>query len=1038
MGGQESIRGYLVQTIICVLDAFNEDNDWNAVALEPNVESEKVDIIWYYSDPKKIIVDQVKSSKNQINFPQVKKWTQELEDSIEADDYNIILIGTFSEEVSKANRQGKVVLRLKTLDINGLMSEAAHKLGIYIENKNLEPIQSKARETIIESLITRFEIYSTSGKKLSKRKFDDALFEKINLFLNTNNFQKLTNVQNYETWKLNDDIKFPNNYIWDPRRDELKKEILNVILDENDNRCIRIQGLPGIGKTRFIFECLNDDNFKSLIFYSTADNFIESQAYDIIKKDNTSRLILILDNCSIEQHQKLVNEMVNRKDKIVITVGDTFNTTFEITKTINMQIFDPSYTNKIIKSINSDIETNVVEEITNFSFGFPKLAVSATRSYLENPEEFYKKRFIISNPIFLKRLLAGNLVPNLDFYNRNKRVLTLLSLFSHIGFSGQYFDENIRISERMGIPMNFEPVNDLYKPLRAEAEWIATMASVTWHEFLEVIDFQIARGFISKSNILSLRVFPIIFHLFNDWWYHYGENAYSFLESIPNMYKWKFTHDFFIGMNLYLNFQDDLIYRNVIKFFENVIENKKREYFDGLIHIFIDRFYEFLEQERSEFLSSLLKNPRTALSFYIYLSIQNIIPATDLDKIFSLILEKDNVVIKILKHIQHTYFLDYNKIDERFLLTVLVNKKSEKIVKIIIELIILNYKYINKKLKEFFNEIINEKSHIETFAIYLVPHYLSFDNDTREKLINILYENPKVFPFLLGIITMYYESIPKTISNEILIEFSKNEDYIYNLYRFIIYNDEKLDLSLRNEILNNISNQNSLSSLAIRQLLIENLELSEEFINKLKLKNVEGKIEEIKTLINEKHEDELINTLSLLDYDVIFFKRLRLRFKPKKIKVLILTEGLTPLDKKCCTYFYNSFSDLIDPLYNYTINAMFPHLKIDNSKYSREKFLKKFADKGFYLDDVFPMRYYYKDKNYLIKLWFEKKYFSDLQKIISKNTPIILIKENIFNLLYPILKDNGFNILNKEYIPYPDDSNYQVFTKRFSEVLNKI
>ncbi len=39
MGGQESIRRYLLQTIICVLDVFNEDNDWNAVVLEPNVES---------------------------------------------------------------------------------------------------------------------------------------------------------------------------------------------------------------------------------------------------------------------------------------------------------------------------------------------------------------------------------------------------------------------------------------------------------------------------------------------------------------------------------------------------------------------------------------------------------------------------------------------------------------------------------------------------------------------------------------------------------------------------------------------------------------------------------------------------------------------------------------------------------------------------------------------------------------------------------------------------------------------------------------
>ena len=185
MGGREGLRGYLVQTIICVLDAFNEDNEWNAVALEPNIESEKVDIVWYYSDPTKSIVDQVKSSKNQINIPQIKKWSKELEESIEADEYNLFLIGPVSIEVAKTEKQGNVILKKKTLDIDGLISEAAHKLGIYAESKNIEPIKSNYREIIIESLVTKYEILSTSGKILSKREFNDKIIEMIRPFLNT-------------------------------------------------------------------------------------------------------------------------------------------------------------------------------------------------------------------------------------------------------------------------------------------------------------------------------------------------------------------------------------------------------------------------------------------------------------------------------------------------------------------------------------------------------------------------------------------------------------------------------------------------------------------------------------------------------------------------------------------------------------------------------------------------------------------------------------------------------------------------------------
>ena len=50
MGGNAGIRGYLIQTIICVLDTLESDNLWTSVTLEPLDESEKVDIRWKYSD----------------------------------------------------------------------------------------------------------------------------------------------------------------------------------------------------------------------------------------------------------------------------------------------------------------------------------------------------------------------------------------------------------------------------------------------------------------------------------------------------------------------------------------------------------------------------------------------------------------------------------------------------------------------------------------------------------------------------------------------------------------------------------------------------------------------------------------------------------------------------------------------------------------------------------------------------------------------------------------------------------------------------
>jgi hypothetical protein len=79
MGGQAGGRGYLVQALISVLDALANDHDWAALALEPDVSSDKVDILWEYPGRRKVV--QVKSSQNQISVPDVKGWAEELEKS---------------------------------------------------------------------------------------------------------------------------------------------------------------------------------------------------------------------------------------------------------------------------------------------------------------------------------------------------------------------------------------------------------------------------------------------------------------------------------------------------------------------------------------------------------------------------------------------------------------------------------------------------------------------------------------------------------------------------------------------------------------------------------------------------------------------------------------------------------------------------------------------------------------------------------------------------------------------------------------------
>ena len=76
-GGTVAFRGFLVQTLIGVLDALDKDHAWEFVTLEPDDGSEKVDILWEYAGPRTKAV-QVKSTKNEFGKTEVERWAEDL------------------------------------------------------------------------------------------------------------------------------------------------------------------------------------------------------------------------------------------------------------------------------------------------------------------------------------------------------------------------------------------------------------------------------------------------------------------------------------------------------------------------------------------------------------------------------------------------------------------------------------------------------------------------------------------------------------------------------------------------------------------------------------------------------------------------------------------------------------------------------------------------------------------------------------------------------------------------------------------------
>lgn len=145
MSGQSGIRGYLIQTIITVLNSLADD-EWNSIIVEPDIGNDKVDILWEYSDRQK--VSQVKSSQNQITLGMATGWCQELEANVpEANEYELLLIGPINKDITTNPKIGEVSIPIpQPLNVNSLINQASNELDKFLESNSVSKIPVFARE----------------------------------------------------------------------------------------------------------------------------------------------------------------------------------------------------------------------------------------------------------------------------------------------------------------------------------------------------------------------------------------------------------------------------------------------------------------------------------------------------------------------------------------------------------------------------------------------------------------------------------------------------------------------------------------------------------------------------------------------------------------------------------------------------------------------------------------------------------------------------------------------------------------------------
>ena len=156
MGGQQGSRGYLYQGIVSIFSACTENN-WNKISVEYTTANDKVDIALLSDKDKVLKAMQVKSSINLFTKENIIAWLTELMDDIEANEYQLTLIGNCQES---ANILIKSIEKCCT---NTLDKESRNCLGNFdqkLVGKNVKvillPFDEEQLTSVIRDSLNRF------------------------------------------------------------------------------------------------------------------------------------------------------------------------------------------------------------------------------------------------------------------------------------------------------------------------------------------------------------------------------------------------------------------------------------------------------------------------------------------------------------------------------------------------------------------------------------------------------------------------------------------------------------------------------------------------------------------------------------------------------------------------------------------------------------------------------------------------------------------------------------------------------------------
>jgi hypothetical protein len=165
--------------------------------------------------------------------------------------------------------------------------------------------------------------------------------------------------------------------------------------------------------------------------------------------------------------------------------------------------------------------------------------------------------------------------------------------------------------------------------------------------------------------------------------------------------------------------------------------------------------------------------------------------------------------------------------------------------------------------------------------------------------------------------------------------------------------------------------------------------------------------------------------------------RLRERHKPERIRVLFVAESPPESSDDEVRFFYNHRQERWDYLYLALMKAVFPEFQRRPGE--KEHWLHKFQEHGYYLMDATDRpvnRLSSAERRRELDAAVKRK-LTQIKRLVSPGTPIILVKKNVFLAFSQPLRDAGHNVIHRSFLPFPSHGCQKEFVRRCRDCLRK-